>query len=422
MTHSSTPAGWTRKMAPILIFVLSAAVRVHGQQPHDSSLSEWPGWRGPKRDGKSPDSGLLREWPDGGPRLLWKVDDIGKGYSSVSVSEGVIYTSGDVSGRLFIFAFDMNGEPRWKADHDKACTRNPPGSRATPTIDAGNLYLLSGNGLVGCYDASNGKPKWNRAFSEFGGSPPDGGCAESVLIYKDLAIVTPGGAKCIVGLNKASGETAWTTQGYDAEAQYSSCIVFTYQRVPMIVTGTRGGLVCVSPGDGRVLWSNPWCAGNTFNCTTPVYSDGYVFWSNGSRIKGGICLKLDVAGSKVTAEEAWTTKELSSFHGGYIVHNGYIYGNHGNGWVCLDLRTGQKKAQSRGVGRGSMCFANGMLYLFSERGGSAGLMTCSPEGLEMKGSFSVQGSGPSFAHPVVVGGRLYLRYDSNLYCYQVRAE
>jgi len=411
----------TGRTGLIVITLLLATIRLPAEQ-HVPTSGYWPGWRGANRDGKSSDTGLLKAWPTEGPALLWTVNDIGKGFSSVAVVNGTIYTSGDVSGRLFVFAIDAHGNHLWKADHDKACNINPPGSRSTPTIDADSLYILSGNGVVGCYDRSSGQPKWKRAFIEFKGAPPDGGCSESVLIYKNLAIVTPGGSQCVVALDKATGQTVWATSGYDAGAQYCSCIAFTHQSVPMLVTGTREGLLCVSPDDGSILWSDDFCTGNTFNCTTPVYSDGYVFWSNGSRIKGGVCLKLTVSNDKVTAHRVWTTRNLASFHGGYIVHEGCIYGNHANGWVCLDLATGQKKAQNRGVGRGSLCYADGMLYLFAERGGTAGLMTCSPEALELKNTFKVKGAGPSYAHPVVTGGRLYLRYDTNLYCYNVIAD
>jgi outer membrane protein assembly factor BamB len=189
----------------------------------------------------------------------------------------------------------------------------------------------------------------------------------------------------------------------------------------LIVTGTRAGIACFSLKTGQALWSNDWCTGNTANCPDPAYSDGHVFWANGYR-KGGICLKLEASGDKVSADEAWTTDEMVCHHGGYIIHEGYIYGNHNAGWSCLNLKTGERKWHERAVGKGSLCFADGMLYLFSERGGKAALATCSPEGLTVKGNVTVEGSGPSWAHPVVIGGRLYLRYAENLYCFDVKAK
>ena len=380
----------------------------------------WPGWRGPLRDGKSPDTGLLKEWPAGGPKLLWKATGIGKGFSTVAVSSGIIYVTGDVGNQLMVFAMSREGKPAWKAPCGPAWTGDTPGARSTPMLDGGNLYLISGGGVVGCLDARSGRPVWNRQMAEFGGKVPGWGYSESVLILGKMAIVTPGGVNCIVALDKITGQPIWSSRGFQAGAQYSSCYAFSYLGKPMITTGTSEGIVCVDPADGHMLWANPFSARNTANCPTPVFSDGYVFWANGYN-KGGICLKLSVEGDRVAAQEAWTTREMVCQHGGYIIHEGYIYGNHGEGWACLDLKTGKQMWQERGVGKGSICFADGMLYLFGENDGQAGLATCSPDGMELKGTFSVEGEGRSWAYPVVIDGRLYLRYDSNLYCYDVRA-
>jgi outer membrane protein assembly factor BamB len=379
--------------------------------------SDWPGWQGPNRDRKSPDKNLLKQWPEEGPRLLWKVANVGPGYASMAVSRGTIYTSGDINKKLVISAITMDGKIKWQAE---AAPAGPPGSRSTPTIDGDNIYLLAANGLIGCYDARNGEKKWSHATKEYGGSPGGWAYAESVLIYKNMAIVKPGGKNCIVALDKTNGETIWTSSGFDAGPEYSSCVVVTYQGQTMIVTGTRQGIVGVEAATGKLLWSNDFSANNTANCPTPAYEDGHIFWSNGYG-KGGICLKLKKEGDLVTADVAWTTKDFVCHHGGYLIHEGHIYGNHGGGWACLELKTGQKKWSEKGVGKGSICFADGMLYLFSEKDGLAGLATCSPEGLQLKGQFKVQGKGPSWAHPVVVGGRLYLRYDTNLYCFDVKA-
>lgn len=384
----------------------------------ENASGDWPDWRGPHRDGKSPDTGLLKQWPSEGPKQLWKVDGIGVGFSSVAVAAGKIYITGDKDGKLMIFAFDLDGKPLWKAEHGPG-RGGPDGSRASAVIDSGNLYLLNGNGLVGCYDAASGDQKWSRDSKEFGGSPGGWGYAESVLIHKNKAIFKPGGKNCIVALDKANGEPLWKSTGFNAGPEYGSSIVVTFEGRTMIVTGTSRGIFAVDDETGKMLWSNDWSAGNTANCPTPAYSDGYIFWSNGYG-RGGICLKLKKDGDDVAAEVAWKTHDLVCHHGGYVIHEGQIYGNHEGGWACLELATGKRMWRERAVGKGSLCFADGMLYLFSESGGQAGLATCSPAGLEMKGKVKVKGNGPSWAHPVVVGGRLYLRYDTNLYCFDVR--
>ena len=411
--------------APLLYGALAPGARRPPAGTAASAVAadtEWPCFHGPNRDARSPDKGLLKEWPAGGPPLLWKFDGVGKGFSSVAVSGGMIYTAGDVGDRFVVFAFDMDGKPKFKIDHDAAWTKSSNlGARSTPTIDGGNLYIVSGEGLVGCYDARSGAKKWVRQLSEFGGRPPSWGYAESVLIMGNLAIITPGGSKCIVALNKLTGQPAWASSGFTAGAQYGGCMPFTFQNVPLIAAGTDAGLVCVDARSGALAFSNPWSAKNTANCPTPVYADGHVFWANGYG-KGGICMQLGVAGDKVAAQQAWTTTDMVCHHGGYIIDNGYIYGDNGGGVTCLELKTGKVMWKDKGVGKGSVLWADGMLYLFGEGGGRAGLATCSPEGMQMKGTFSVAGSGPSWAHPVVIGGRLYLRYDTNLYCYDVKAK
>jgi outer membrane protein assembly factor BamB len=382
---------------------------------------DWPCWRGPNRDGKSPDTGLLKEWPEGGPELLWHADGLGEGYSTVAVSGGFIYTTGDIEEKLILSALDMNGEHAWKVPVDKTWTKDKPGARSTPTVHSGRVYILSGNGVLACLDAKTGNQYWSKDLTSLGGKPSRWGYAESVLIYKNLAIAKPGGGNCIVAFDKVSGNIVWQSKNYEADPEYGSCVPFTFNNIPMIATGTRGGIVCVSPDTGDLFWSNDWCRNNVANCPDPAYADGYIFWANGYN-KGGICLKLDISNGKVSAERAWTTRDMVCHHGGYIIHEGYIYGNHNNGWSCIELKTGDLKWNEKGVGKGSLCFADGMLYLFGENGGKAALATCSPEGLEIKGTTAVQGSGPSWAHPVVIGGRLYLRYADNLYCFNVKAK
>jgi outer membrane protein assembly factor BamB len=415
-----------RKLSTYLATAIGAALISLYPVATFANETDWPGWRGPNHDGKSTDTGLLTEWPDDGPTLLWKVDGIGTGYSSVAVTGGLVYATGNVDDTLTIFAFDMDGEPKWKTPFTAVEGRDDKGprakgSRATPATDEGNLYLMSNSGVVGCFDARSGDQKWTRDVQQFRGKAGTWGYAESVLIYNDWAIFKPGGKKCIVAIDKFTGETVWTSSGFKAGPEYSSCLPIEFEGHQALVTGTSGGLVCVDASNGKLLWMNDFCAGNTANCPTPVYADGYVFWSNGYG-RGSICMKLKTVDGKLDADVAWTTKDMICHHGGYIIHEGYIYGNHSNGWSCLDLKTGELQWKERAVGKGSLCFADGMLYLFKERDGQAGLATCSPEGMELKGTFEVQGSGSSWAHPVVVGGRLYLRYAGNLYCFDVASK
>jgi outer membrane protein assembly factor BamB len=383
------------------------------------SGADWPGWRGPNRDGKSPDRGLLKKWPAAGPKLLWQFDHLGQGFSNVAVVGGRVYTTGDLDGALVIFALGPDGKLLWQAEADKAYTGGHPGARATPAVDGGRLYLLSGDGALGCCDAATGRKQWTRHTREFGGSPGKWGYAESVLIYKDLAIFKPGGEHCIVALDKATGRTVWTSSGFSAGPEYGSSILVTFAGRPMVITGTREGIVGVDARDGKLLWQNGFSANIVASCPTPAYADGYVFWANGYGA-GGICLRLKQAGDAIAAEQVWTSKDMVCHHGGYVIHDGYIYGNHAAGWACLDLKSGKRMWNEHAVGKGSLCWADGMLYLFSEKGGQAALAACSPDGLKLCGRLKVEGEGTSWAHPVVIGGRLYLRYDTHLYCFDVQ--
>jgi outer membrane protein assembly factor BamB len=330
-----------------------------------------------------------------------------------------VFITGNVGDKLMLLAFDLDGKPKWSAPVDKALIRDKNnGARSTPVIDSGNVYLISDAGVIACLDAKSGNKVWSRTMKELGSKLPNYAYCESVLIDGNLAIVTPGGDNCITALDKKTGTTVWSSTGYTAKAHYSSALSFTDNKTPMIVQGTGSGLVCVDPKSGHVLWTNEFSANNTANCPTPAYADGYIFWANGYG-KGGICLKL-AAGATPTV--AWKTSDMVCHHGGYIIDNGFIYGNNNKGWACLDLKTGAKKWSDKGVGKGSLCYADGMLYLFSEDDGTCALAACSPEGLKITGKFSVKGEGESWAHPVVTGGRLYLRYDTNLYCFDVKAK
>ena len=401
-----------------ILATLACVPMARAESEVTATMAEWPNWLGPNHDGKSPDTGLLKSWPEDGPKLLWKVTTLGRGHGTPAIANGMIYASGDDAGKFTIYAFDLDGKPQGKIDHGPVYMGDHDGARGTPSIDNGNLYVLGPTGLLGCYDAKTGARKWQHSMSEFGGLPGHWGYAESPLIYGDLVIFKAGGNNCIVALDKKTGKGVWASTGFSAGPEYSSCIPVSFGGADMIVTGTNQGLIAVNAKTGAMLWGDRFSARNTANCPTPAYADGYVFWANGYG-KGGVCMKLGQNGS---AAEAWFTKDMVCHHGGYIIDNGCIYGNNSDGWACLDLKTGQPKWKDRGVGKGSIAWADGMLYLMSEKNGEGALATCSPEGLKITGRVKVAGNGPSWAHPVIIGGRLYLRYDTNLYCFDVKAK
>jgi outer membrane protein assembly factor BamB len=193
---------------------------------------EWPCFRGPNHDDKSPDQGLLKEWPTNGPAKLWQFSGLGKGFSTVAISGATVYASVDVDGQMTLFALDMDGKLKWKVAHDKAWTQSYTGSRSMPTVDGDMLYLVSGHGLIGCYSTRNGAKVWTRTMQELGGKTPNWGYTESVLINGTMAIVTPGGAGCITALDKATGSSACQVKDPVGHTRSSSAGAYTCATTP----------------------------------------------------------------------------------------------------------------------------------------------------------------------------------------------
>ena len=403
--------------------------------------SGWPQWHGVNRDGKSLDTGLLKSWPTNGPPLLWKATNMGQGYSTVSIGGGLIYTTGRKQAsnpgnppsekgivdkrpgeRLFMMAMDMKGKVRWDKNITAAFNGHHvyTGSRATPTYDDGKLYLLGGLGVLGRYDAKTGNTDWQRDIKkDFKSLKKRWGFSESVLVLDDLVIATPGGEKhFMVALDKKTGKTVWKSGPFGL-AHHSSPIYVEYKGVPMIINGGGQGIVGVHAKTGKILWANDFAAGNMANVPTPSFQDGYVFWSVGYN-KGGICLKLSVIGKKVKAKVAWKTNDIRTQYGGWIIHDGCIYGNNMYEWSCVKLKTGKTIWKAKGVRKGSISYADGMLYLYGIDKGQVALAEATTKGLKLTGDFNVAGRGTSRAHPVITGGRMYIRYDDNLYCFDVK--
>jgi len=389
--------------------------------------AEWPQWRGPNRDGKSVESGLLKQWPEGGPRLLWAANGIGHGFSTVVIADGTIYTTGIVGTELVLTALTMDGEVQWQKPigpgwHNR---RQHPGARSTPTIDGERLYVISGHGKLYALDRSDGREVWSvDMISEFQGKLPQWGCSESVLIDGDLLLCTPGGDQVgMVALNKTTGETVWRGDPLNTPAAYASPILVEFAGTRQIIHLVQSGLVGVQADTGKLLWRYQRAAPpNRPACSPPLYSDGRAFGASGYNNGGGL-VQLATEGNQVTATELWDTKDMVNQHGGMVLVDGHIYGNHRNGWSCLDLATGATKWHASGVGKGSITYADGMLYCFSEKTGTAGLVKATPTAFEMVSSFTPPGDGPGpyWTHPVVCGGRLYLRRSGTLFAYDVKA-
>jgi outer membrane protein assembly factor BamB len=396
--------------------VVAWAVPVSNQAPTD-----WPQWRGANRDGKSAETGLLTEWPAGGPPLVWKAGGAGTGYSSMSVAGGRLYTVGARGGTEYVHAFDVaTGKKLWEVANGKEYSNDRGnGPRGTPTIDGGRLYVLGASGDLTALDAAKGTRVWSvNVLREFGGSNPRWGLSESPLVTGDRVLVNAGGPNAsIVAFNKRDGKVIWKSQSDGAG--YSSAVTQRVGNTDQAVFFTDRRAVGVDVKDGRLLWEYPRVANRVANIATPVVKDNFVFLSSDYGT-GSALLKLDPTGGGVSATEVYFTQEMRNHHSSSILVGEHLYGFSSAILTALRFADGATAWKDRSVGKGSMAFADGHLYLFSE-GGVVGLAEATPAGYREKGRFSIQQAGlPTWAHPIIAGGRLYIRDQDTVYAYRLK--
>jgi outer membrane protein assembly factor BamB len=403
-----------------------------------SHTTNWPRWRGPQVDGKSLETGLMTSWPDAGPPLLWQGQGVGNGYAGVAVVGDRIFTMGRRSGTEFLHALRTeNGEILWSTPLGPG--QNQKGSNCTPTIDEDRVYALSIEGDLICVEAASGQPVWKtNLIQDFGGKMMSGwGFSESPLIDGDLLLCTPGAANAIMAaLDKRSGRVVWTTKmpyggqrGKDG-AGYSSIVISRAAGIKQYVQLVGRGLIGVDAATGRLLWRYDRIANGTANITTPIVHGDYVFCSTGYGT-GSALLKLTRSRDGVRAEEQYFLDDntLQNHHGGLILLDGFLYGGHGhnNGFpICVQLETGQVKwgGKIRGPGKESaaVAYADGHLY-FRYQDGIMALIEATPEEYRLKSSFKLASvRAQSWPHPVISNGRLYIRDQDVLLCYDIRAD
>jgi outer membrane protein assembly factor BamB len=395
----------------------------------DSARCEWPGFHGPDRQNKSRETGLLTAWPEGGPDLLWTVSGLGEGYASVSIAEGLIYTAGSVDDQSYVFAYDLDGNLIWKKPNGPAWkvevswATGYDGSRSTPTYDNGIVYHLSEASRLTAYDAKTGEEIWSRdLMSDFAASMPDYGFTESVLIDGDRLFVRPAGRRGFqVCLDKKTGETLWTNIEIPGTYAYNSAVLHDFGGYRQVIGASSSCYYGVDSETGALLWTVDFENPYEVNCTDAVVSNEYVLMSNG---EGGssLLVRLHASGDKITPERVWQNEIMDNYHGGIIFHEGYFYGSgdHNRGWFAIELLTGEQMWKSSPT-MGSITYADGMLYLYNENGRMK-LVRATPDLYEETGEFQLpnRGKGPFWAHPVVCGGRLYLRHADQLYAYTVK--
>jgi outer membrane protein assembly factor BamB len=390
-----------------------------------SGPSDWPQWRGPERNGMSKDSGLIKQWPSSGPRQIWSISGLGEGYGSLAIKGDRIFVQGTRGGASVVFCLNRaDGKTVWSgALGAKVNQSEGNGPRSTPTIDDNRVYVLTENGDLACLRALDGVPVWRKnILREFGGSNPGWLISESPLIDGDRVIVTPGGSGAgMVALDKMTGKEIWRAKDLSDGAGYASSIAADIGGVRTIMNFTSRAAVGVRASDGKLMWSESSPANRTANIATPVFADNKVFFSSDYGT-GGALLGLNARNGEVEADELYFTKEMKNHHGGMVLVNGYLYGFSSSILTCLEFATGKKMWATRSVGKGSLAYADGMLYLLSESS-LVGLAEANPNAYVEKGRFSVPDQGrPSWAHPVVAGGKLYIRNQGSLASYDVRTK
>ena len=386
----------------------------------------WPQFRGPDRTAEADADGLTKEWPDGGPEMKWAVEDLGFGYSSVCVVNGHIYTTGMEDRKGYVYAYTVDGKPKWRTHYGKPWTGGTPGSRSTPTYNDGLLYIMSGWGKVVCLDPENGNIEWSvDTMKEFGARRITWGITESLLVVDEKVITTPGGNKAgMVAFHKKTGEVIWACEELTDRSGYCSPILIERGGKRIIATLTGEAFVGVTLEDGKLLWRDPRKVAYKIHATSPVYQDGIFYVTTGYGGKRGEAYRLSEDGTSVRT--IWRDSELDNHHGGVIVHEGRVYGasdrNNRGDWICLDLKTGKVLAKTGAVGKGSIAFADGMIYGYGENG-LVGLINPDPDNFKMVSSFRVRrGNKQHWPHPAISDGTLYIRHGTALMAYDIRAK
>lgn len=409
-------------LAPRVVITAIAALSLT-TVASNRSLDDWPQWRGTNRDGKSAERGLLKTWPQGGPKLAWQTGGAGDGYSSFSVANGKVYTLGARGGTEYVMAFDeRTGKKVWEVAHGNRFSNDRgDGPRATPTIDGVQLYAYGASGDLASMDAVSGKVFWKiNVLQRFGGGNIQWGLSESPLVLRDRIIVNAGGpGASIVAVSRKDGSVLWRSQG--DRAGYSSGILHELGGIPQGIFFTGQRVVGIDTRDGRLLWSYDRVSNRTANIATPIARGNRVFVSSDYGT-GAALLDLSAAGNGVTAREVYFTNEMRNHHASSVLVGDHLYGFSSAILTAMKFDTGEVAWKDRSVGKGSVIFADDRLYLFSEQG-VVGLAEATPTGYREHGRFQLRtGSLPSWSHPVVANGKLYLRDQDTLYAYDVRAK
>lgn len=390
-----------------------------------ASSEDWPGFRGSQRDAISTEKGLLASWPEGGPTLLWTITDAGAGLSGMAIAQDRLFTMGQFEDGQYVLCFNLkDNKLLWKQKNGAEFKNSfGDGPRCTPTIDGEVLYALGSQGDLQCLNVHDGSERWKVNILEtYGGENIIWGISESPLVVGDKLIVTPGGTGgTMIALDKTTGRAVWRARdpsNNGAEpAGYASPLAITVGTMQQIVTFTSKGAIGVQATDGKFLWRYDQMANGTANCATPVYANNKILFSSDY---GTGCALLELKPDG-TATEVYFHKTFRNHHGGYLLLDQHVYGYDSGTLVCMEWATGKIKWKDRSVGKGSVTYADGMLYVLSEKG-MMGLVKAVPTGYQEISRFKLKDTSDkeSWVYPVISNGKLYLRDQQRIWCYDVK--
>lgn len=403
----------------------------------------WPQWRGPRRDGICRETGLLPAWPASGPPLIWSSTNLGRGYSAPIITGGRIFLTGDVGPELHVFALDLEGRHLWKATNGMSWKTPYPGARGSCVVREGRLFQMNAHGRVICLEAATSRELWSRnVIEQYGGKIPTWALGECLLVDEDRLIVTPGGTQALmVALDVRNGQTVWASEplrlgtgelpaherlagkpGEVDPAGYGSPILVRCGQQRLLLSCSLRHCFAVDANNGRLLWTRPLRTRFDVVAITPVLCDNAVFFTAPDS-SGGRLFRFISDASAGWLEPVWTSP-IDTCHGGLVYWDGRLYGSWyraRRGWACIDAGTGAVRYESREIPMGSVLYADGRLYCLSQEGELV-LVEPTPDGFQFRGRLRVttEHDNDVWTHPVILDGRLYVRYHDRLACHDVR--
>ena len=387
----------------------------------EQAFDDWPQWRGPKRDGISAERGLLKDWPAGGPPVVWRASGAGTGYSSFSSAHGRLYTLGARESIEYLMAYDAaTGKKTWETAHGRQFSNDRgDGPRSTPTVDGDRLYTFGGSGDMSVVDAATGKVFWKiNLLEKLGGTNIQWGLSESPLVLSDRILVSPGGrGASIVALSKTDGSVIW--KSLSDEPGYSSAVLHEAGGVREAIYFTGERALGIDVDTGKLLWSYNQVANRTANIATPIVRGNFVFLSSGYGT-GAALLELTPGSKSIAARQVYFTRDMRNHHASSVLIGDYLYGFSDAILTAMKFDSGQVAWRDRSVGKGSVVFVDERLYLYSEEG-VVGLAEANPAGYREHGRFQIKtGGAPTWSHPIVSNGKLFIRDQDNIYAFDVR--